>query len=632
MVKNITDRLKAEDQDEDLKKLKDKVCSLVKMSRGKMSDSYDVWDAHNDTYRGLKTPDKEDLKSREMDEPEKMIVPMTFAQVQTFVSFCFLLFTQNKRLFELEPTGAEDFQLQEDCESILDRDLRKNNYHAVLYQMLLDVARFGIGVIRHSWAVEQQVVPITTPEQTVEQNGVLVTTPASTSMQAVTKYEGNRLQVISPYNFFPDTRFPLSEWQKGSFVADEAEWHINELKRQEAQGIIYGVEHIEKMTQATYKERGTTRLKAFDSYTNSMKQEADDQIVVVTTMQMELIPADYKLSNEKMPIKYLIQVANDNRIVRCEPLSYLHDEFITDVALFSPDARQEIVTSLADIISALQEVVSFLVNTRLISVKKGLENNVVVDPNGIDMASLQNRSPWILMKKSAPKMGVDKFLRQLDYRDNTAGHLNDASSIMQIMQMVTGVNENAMGQFHGGRRSATEARAVQSGSASRMRVVATLIWTTCFSSLGAKLLSNHRQGLSLAFFKKILGNSPDVEARYPLFRPADPQELVGTSDFFVFDATLDSEKGYIAQSLQELVTAMMSNPEVGMMLGVDPAKIIKEILQLRGISNVERFNYDPQPAPAGLLPPPTGVASGDPSGVGNVSPVQGIQALMGAGV
>jgi hypothetical protein len=632
MVKDIKERLKAEEQDEDLVKLQEKVCSLVKMSRGRMSELYDTWDAHNDTYRGLKAPDKEDLKAREMEEPEKMIVPMTFAQVQTFVSFCFLLFTQNKRLFELEPTGAEDFQLQEDCEAILDRDLRKNNYHTVLYQMLLDIARFGICVVRHSWAVEKQVVPVTVAAQEVVLDGISATTPATTSMQSITKYEGNRLQVISPYNFFPDTRFPLSEWQKGSFVADEAEWHINELKRQEQQGIVFGVEHIEKMTKSAYDERGSTRLKAFDTYVKSMKQENNDQIVVVTTMQMELIPHDYKLGPEKMPIKYLIQVANDKRLIRCEPLNYLHDEFITDVGFFSPDARIEIVTSLSDIIAALQEVVSFLVNTRLISVRKGLENNVVVDPNGIDMASLQNRSPWILMKKSAPKLGVDKFLRQLEYRDNTAGHLNDASSIMQIMQMVTGVNENAMGQFHGGRRSATEARAVQSGSASRMRVVATILWHSCFASLGSKLLSNHRQGLSLDFFKKILGNSPEVEARYSLFRPANPQDLVGSSDFFVFDATLESEKGYIAQSLQELVTAMMSNPEVGMMLGVDPGKIIKEILQLRGISNVERFNYDAQPAPAGILSPPTGMAPGNPSGTGGVSPVQGIQALMGASI
>lgn len=632
MVKDIKERLEAEDQDEDLKKLKEKVCSLVKASRAKMSESYPVWDAHNDTYKGLKVPDKEDLKARDNDEPEKMIVPMTFAQVQTFVAFCFLLFTQNKRLFELEPTGSEDFQLQEDCESILDRDLRKNNYHAVLYQMLLDIARFGIGVIRHSWSVETQVVPVVAPAQEVAVFGTEVSSAPTSSMQSVTKYEGNRLQVISPYNFFPDTRFPLSEWQKGSFVADEAEWHINELKRQEAQGVVHGVQHIEKMAKTVYEKRGATRLKAFDEFVNATKQDEDDMIVVLTTCQIEITPKDYGLGNEEVPMKYLVQIANDQRVVRCEPLSYLHGEFVTDVALFSPDARQEVATSLADIISALQEVVSFLVNTRLMSVSKGLENNVVVDPNGIDMASLQNRSPWILMKKSAPKMGVDKFLRQLEYRDNTAGHLNDASSIMQIMQMVTGVNENAMGQFHGGRRSATEARAVQSGSASRMRVVATLIWNTCFSSLGSKLLCNHRQGLSLTFFKKILGNSPDVEARYNLFRPLDPQELVGSSDFFVFDATLDSEKGYIAQSLQELVTAMMSNPEVGMMLGVDPTKIIKEILQLRGISNVDRFNYDPQPAPAGILPPPTGMAPGDNTITGGVSPVQGLQALMGAGI
>lgn len=625
MVKPIKERLSAEQQDEKILKLKNRVNELVKMSRGHMSEMYSAWDAHNDVYKGLKQPDKDDIRAREMEEPEKMIVPMTFAQVQTFVAFCFLLFTQNKRLFEIEPTGSEDFRLRDDCESILDRDLRKNGYHSVLYQLLTDVARFGICVVRHSWSVETQVVPVVTPEQVMVQNGVEITQAASTSNQTVTKYEGNRLQVISPYNFFPDTRFPITEWRKGSFVADESEWHVNELKRQETQGIVHGIEHVKKMDRTTYEKRGETRLKGFSAYMGKNGSNEGDQIVCLTTMQMELVPKDYELGPEEQPVKYLVQIANDERVIRCEPLSYLHDEFLTDVGLFSPDARQEIVMGLADIIAALQEVVSYLVNTRLISIRKGLENNVVVDPNGIDMASLQNRSPWILMKKSAPKLGVDKFLRQLEYRDNTAGHLNDASSIMQIMQMVTGVNENAMGQFHGGRRSATEARAVQSGSASRMRVTATILWNDCFASLGAKLLSNHRQGLSFRFFQKILGNSADINERYAQFRPSDPQELVGSNDFFVFDATLESEKGYIAQSLQELVTAMMSSPEVGMALGVDPTKIIKEILKLRGISNIERFNYDQPTSPVGILPPPTGGPTVNPQGTASVSPVQGLR-------
>lgn len=188
---------------------------------------------------------------------------------------------------------------------------------------------------------------------------------------------------------------------------------------------------------------------------------------------------------------------------------------------------------------------------------------------------------------------MEKFVRQLPYVDTTSRHLEDAQLIMQIMQVVTGVNENAMGQFSGGRRSATEARAANSGSSSRMKVPATLIFADCLQPLGHKMLTNHRQGISQETFSKILGDSPEVLARYSLFKPQDVSKLVGVEDHFVFDGTLQSEKGFIAQSLQELVSAILSNPLVMQSLPLDVGKLMEKILQLRGIDNIEQFRLQP---------------------------------------
>jgi len=42
------------------------------------------------------------------------------------------------------------------------------------------------------------------------------------------------------------------------------------------------------------------------------------------------------------------------------------------------------------------------------------------------------------------------------FQDNTAGHFNDANQLLAIGQMVTGVNDAAMGQAQTGCRSASE--------------------------------------------------------------------------------------------------------------------------------------------------------------------------------
>jgi hypothetical protein len=213
-----------------------------------------------------------------------------------------------------------------------------------------------------------------------------------------------------------------------------------------------------------------------------------------------------------------------------------------------------------------------------------------------------------MLKKNAPKVGVDKFISQLKTTDATQTHVQDAQMLMSLMQTVTGVNENAMGQFHGGRRSATEARAVNAGAASRMKVIASTIWSDCLAPLGLKLLCNQRQNMTPETFAKIVGDTdPELMSFYDQFCPQDIGQLVGSEDFFVFDATLSSEKGFIAQSLQDLVIAMMGNPEVLAMLQLDVGAMIKEVQSLRGQRNLSRFKIQPPPyaAPNPAQPPGT---------------------------
>lgn len=590
--RSVKERLEQEEHDELLEKLLTDLKRKMKSSREKMSNHYSTWDKHRDVYAGIRSLDKEDIEAQDHNEPEKLVVPMSFAQIQTFVAFTFLLYKQNRRFFEFVPTGGEDYQSGYDGEEILERDLRRNQFDRILYQLLLDSSIMNIGVVKHWWEVEKQWAQMTMPESSVVAGDLELSVASFSTTQELIKYEGNKLQSLSPYNFFPDTRFPLAEWRRGSFAGDETEYHINQLKKWEHAGLMFGIDHIEPAKSDMLRQRGgETRLEAFCNFCNNRKKDKDDQIVCLTSVQTEIIPKKYALGPEEYPVRYIISYANDSRIVSITPAGYLHDEFTYDVAQYSPDIHQDIGCSLADTISAMQDVVSYLINTRLTSVRRSLERNLIIDPSSVDMTTVESRSPYILMKKGSPRLGVDKFVRQLQYVDTTAKHLEDADMIMKIMQLVTGVNENAMGQFNGGRRSATEARAANGGAAARMKLVATLIWSECLSSMGRKLLFNSRQGISLETFTKVLG--PAASHRYELFHPSDPSQLVGSEDHFIFDNTLQSEKGFIAQSLQELVSAVLSNPIVMQVLPIDVGKVMEEILTLRGVENIERFRIQP---------------------------------------
>jgi hypothetical protein len=246
---------------------------------------------------------------------------------------------------------------------------------------------------------------------------------------------------------------------------------------------------------------------------------------------------------------------------------------------------------------------------------------MVVDTRGVDLNTVEARSRVIMLKNGA-NQGVDKYLKQLNVQDTTTHHMQDAESLIQLMQTVTGVNENAMGQYNGGRRSATEARAVIQGASGRMRNLANLLWNSVLAPLGRQLLLNQRQGISLEQFTKVVGEeNAEVYAEFH----KSVSQLIGSYDLFVFDGTSPSEKVFLAQSLQELLSIVMSNPMAAAQFNLDPAKMIKEIYELRGVSGLPRFSFDPAQRSQLLAPSPQGADGvqqqpGVPGNAGNPAP------------
>jgi hypothetical protein len=593
--------------------LLEKCLDLVKQSRSRMADRYSSWDRQHEVYLSRMPLDKGDRQNIEQGVPPKFIVPLTFAQVQTFVSFCFLLFGQNKRFFELEPTGEEDSLTNDAIELIINGDLELNKWSLLLYQFLTDVTKFGVGVFKTSWRVEKTDVPVEAPERINEE-----VTALQTQEETVTAFEGNRIYNVSPYQFFPDHRLPTRDFQRGEYCASSEEYTESELKGLEQDDIITGLKYVEKLNFRSDFAIDRMRFAAIDP------KNPQDGLFSIMQVQIKLVPNDWKLAggrgklgDSKRPKTYLVWIANDHRIVRFEPLNVYHGEFTYAAHELLPDIHEKLNLGLAELIDVLQSVVGWFINSRIQSVSRTIDNWLVADPSGIDLATIENRSRVILLKKAAARLGVERFVKQLTVQDNTTGHINDAQMLMQLLQTVTGVNENAMGQYNSGRRSATEARAVISGASARMRMLAELIWVGGIAPVGRQLMINARQSMSSETYAKRVGIGKVDQ--YPMFHQA-PKDLVSNVDHFIMNGTLPSEKSFMAQSLQELLGIVLQSPEAAQMFNLDPNKLMKEIYELRGIPGLGRFGFSPedQARLAQASAATTPGAEGVPSDEGNV--------------
>jgi len=609
MPKDLPTRLAAEEQDDLLAELRQDCLRDLKRSRSQMAKYYSDWDYALETYQQIRCDDSTDIKAKKKREPAKQTIPLSYAQVNTFVTYLTLLYTQNQRFYEYVPTGTADFDIREECEKIIEREVRNGFGTPQLVQFLLDIARFNLGVLKPSWQVRTTNI---TPTSTALSFATLFSDTAGLQLVAqnneeieVIIREGTVVDNVSPYNFFPDTRLPMTRWHEGGFAADETVHHFREVKKMEG---VAGAEHLTAFGRAELETRGETRL---EDLTLDSKKE-NDFMVVVTEMQRWLRPADYELSSSTEEELWIIRLGNDQRVLSAEKVEDANMGFTYKVAQMAPDQHSKLSDSLSSLIDRLQETVTWLMNTRIEAVKNNIEKQLVVHSQYVELEDLQTRSPFIRMKKNTPIMGgLDNFIQQLKTNDPTTTHIQDADTLMKMMYQVSGVNENAMGSFTGGRRSATEARNVQAGGAARMKLIGSTIYQMALSPLGKQLLINARQWMSEETFFKILGEDEDTFEAWQTFHKDAWWELIGSEDFFVFDSTSASEKTFVAQSLQELAIALMSNPEVMAATNIDLVKIIERIQELRGVTNLKQFQRDqpigqPQLGAGGQAPPAPG--------------------------
>lgn len=596
----------------DLNNFLQQLRDLVKMSRDTMVGYYPIWDRNDMTYRGERCIDEADRKALARNEPAKVIVPLSYSQVQTFVAFCSMLYTQRDYFYELNGSGPEDEKPAQLCQAVVERDLNYNKFKgSILTQWLTDIARFGLGVVKSSWDRRTCAKMMQVPDPEYKPDPRLpqqVEPPMIEELQEVTDYLGNKIIPVSPYRWFPDTRLPITRYREGEFCGDEIEMSKGELKKLEGQGVVAGIAEIPPASiSMTENRRPTVMTQSY--FANSLiSPNLANRYVFITEVQIRLNPSkvviDRTDSGKEIlldkamdaELLYIVWIGNDNRIVRLEEAGYDHNEFGYDAAQFFNDQNRLINFGLSEILGPSQDVLDWLMNSRVTNVRKVIQNQLVVDPRYIEMQDLIARNPVLRLKSTATGLSIDSYIKQLNVSDVTTGHLQDMQNVTGFAKEATGISENLLGQFSSGRRSAREASNVNNNAAARLVVVAQGLWDCGLLPLGKKLVSNIRQGLDEDQLVRVVGLGKAMEdpAAVQAFLPVNRDMLYGNYDFIIFNATLPSQRIAQAGVLQELLLAGSKDPRIWFILQMDPKLVGLKWLELMGIRNVQQYQLTPQ--------------------------------------
>jgi hypothetical protein len=558
---------------------------------------YSRWDASLAAYEAEDPVRVKDEDAMENQRPESMAIPMTYAQVQTFKAFCSQVMDQKPRQFEAAPRGPEDADGQELGEVLLQSDLTANKWKVKRGQVLQNLGTLGLAVVRSEF--EEDVIGV---QMEVEDTSGTIAFGQNFGArhkiqhQKVTRRRGNRISVVSPYKYLHDPCFDICEQDRARFQGDEFEITRSELEAMEYRQEVAGVHFIPKDFPS---DRWTKRMQYKTRFDYYRYNDNRNDVLCITRLQMKVVPRNIILSDgaslgdSDAPCILDVWVANDARIIKCEINGCLHGRYSYDVAAFDNEMHVTLGKSLTDMMSRLQETIDWFMNTRMESVTRNIEPQLIFDPYAVDVGDLQSGQRLIRLKKGLGRVGLDAYVKQLQVSDPTVRHMDDIAQLTRLLQEVTGVNANMSGQFHTGRRSATEAKVVTGGAASRIMTVLGEVWESLFSPLGSKLLSNLRQGLTVEDITAQAGErTPEAIASFS----ADPIRIATSQDFWILDGTTPSEKGFQAQWITEVFGVVMTNPLAAIQLDVSPRLLLEKGMELQGINFRDsiRMSKDPQ--------------------------------------
>lgn len=581
-------------------------------SSWQMSEYWGEWDEAHRNYCAYRLKDPEDKRNESKGGTSKIIIPLSYAQVQTAVASLLGMFNQKERLFELMTYGPEDTTIKEGLERDIDYQIKYNKFYYTLYLQILDAVVKGVGIGRCDWITEKRKYRVREKREasSIFQSmlsvlGLGSSEPTYEEVEVVKEliqYEGNQISYVSPYTFFPDPNVALRDFQQGSYCAIEQSVPKTTIKDFEGD-LYHGTDKIpnsysQQFWNARKRYAGTFATK--DSWNKSTEMEAltDGRVSTgsnydIVEMYIKLIPKEYKekydidIGDESKPVMFVMVVANDEKVIRFERYNELHGKFPFYCMQYSPNGDSFVGQSIPGLLEGIQTFMTWLINSHMANVRKTVRNRLIVDQSKIEVKDIEAGNDII---RSKGLQGITNAVTQLQVVDITAQHIPFTTQLNMIAQMTTGINENMQGQYSSGRRSAAQTRGIQAAGATRIGMAGNLMWYGGLADLGDLLVSNTRQFRTKEVYDQLMGSAAE---QYPFDKVilGNPQSIAGGMDFIPLDAVTDSGKVQALQLFQEL----LKNPQFTDQLGLDIKKLLMYIFEVLGIKNYNYFEKPQQP-------------------------------------
>ena len=617
--------------------IRDAVWKRKMFSEDKMRDRYERWRKDEESFI-FYMPEKEHDATRRVlresgGQPQMttLKIPYDYAVLMSAHTYWTSVFLGRDPVFQYAGREGQDQDATLAMEALINHQVVAGRGIPPLYIWLLDVGKYGVGIVGDFWDEETNVCAkvVDVPDEYL---GIQLGTFTKEIRRVLVKgFEGNRLYNVRPYDFYPDPRVTMLNLQEGEFCGRRLPVGWNQIVKRAAAGKYFNIEQLRKWRHrhSTTSEEGSSQVvRPVRPGDETWLEAMDMSHVELIEMYVEIIPKQWRLGNSTYPEIWVFSLANEDIIIGAQPLGLYHSKFPFSALELEPDGYAMFKRSMLEIAKPMTDVITWLVNTHFYNTRKSLNDMFIVDPSKVVMKDVMDPKPGKIIRLKEEMYGQDvrSAITQFQTNNVTQAHMADVANVGNMLQRITGVNDSLMGMANQkGRQTATEVRTSSTFGVNRLKTTAEWFSATGFTDLSYMLVANSQQLYDTAKKVRIAGDMWNYKGGQRHLE-VSPDDIAGAWDFVPVDGTLPIDRFAQVNMWSQLLQQMAQAPQV--LQSFDLGRVFSWVAQLGGLKNINQFKIEvdspealAQQQAAGNVVPINGQQGGRPGG--NTGPAGG---------
>lgn len=570
---------------------------------------------------GMNAKDGKDrVAGEQCDISNRIVSPIVVSQVDTLHAYLCDVYLSGYPIFPVAST-YRDRALAETIEAVIDDHATISRYARELKLAFLDSLKYNFSAIETSWA------PMHSTNVAYDATAV---GEEATRAQKREYQHINKLKRINLRNAFWDTTvLPTDIASNGEFFGYSEQVtrielirHLqylhnegltnNALKKTALESPFpHDLWNEDPIINSFLQEAQGSREFNWEAFWNDESQDLGkkfklpgngENLYVKTKIYCRIVPSEFNLT---VPAKDTVQIwclefINGTHLISARPYTSPTDEFPTAVGQSIEDGMGLQTQSPAEKNIDLQEMISFLMRTRIAGSRRALGDRAIYDPEVIHPDDINN--PSATSKIPARAVGLlNRDIRtayyQIPFENNgTISAVQDAVMLTQYSKELDGTNNATNGQFQKGNKSVTEFSTIMSNAENRMRMIALCIELSLLIPIKTTLKYN-----LLSYGKDTAVTSPKTGKKFEI----QMQQIVEAGFAFeIADGYTPKSKLAATEAIANGLNTISTNQILAQQLGPMLAPMFIHLMTLAGVKGIEE--YMPEQQPAAPLPPPEG--------------------------